>query len=183
MQRFATLDDVTNQWLPIKPTVTGQPGQRSAAALDAVVDALRPEHSARYQRHDSTTYCATFVTDATSALGCIIPHWTGPAGEIADPGAIGAREQRANDMTAWLRGPGSKMGWVELGSEREARAVADQGFPTVVIWNSGGPGPGHIALLVPGGIAQAGQENYRRATLAQCFAPAKWPALRWFFHA
>lgn len=182
MLRLASPDDSTNQWLRIVQVQTG-PLERSPAALTAVVTRLAPDEKARYKSKGRSTFCNIFVWDATTALGCEIPHWVMNDGTPAEPGAGGAHEQRANDLPGWLAGPGAKLGWKQLRSEFEARACAETGMPTVVCWDSRQDDvSGHIALLVPGGYAQAGAQNYRCAPLNACFGPAKHTALTWWVH-
>lgn len=153
-------------WVPIRFAVTQMaPVVRSATAYAAVLDALPLLDSPRYQPRAGLTFCNIFVWDCTRLLGCEIPHWEGPMGHPVGPGE--GRELTANDMRAWLEGPGGSRGWGPCGPAT-AQLMASRGNPTVAVWRNPN-GTGHIAMVRPGElhpekgpcIAQAGKRNFR----------------------
>lgn len=147
------------KWLPVEQWRAATPPvqlPRSGALLHIVVRQFDVERNIRYQPRDGKTWCNIFVSDVTAALGAPIPHWVTTAGRPTDhtDKANGARELTANKTQDWLLELGPKFGWREI-KHGEAVERANAGFPTVAVWKNP-QSNGHIAILVPGGIAQAG---------------------------
>ena len=126
--------------------------------------------------HIVATFCNLFVSAATAALGCPIPHFV-PIRFDLGVGAWLFRELSANATNDWLRLPseGPKQGWKQV-DITNARIQANAGRPTVASWKNPAPdGPGHIAMVLPspeGGpllIAQAGAQCLFNASISAGF--------------
>lgn len=143
---MTTLDEA-RQWVDYRAPLTNAPGNRSPEALRAVLEQFRVETALRYKARAPFTYCNIFVSDATRALGCEIPHW------LDKP----RRELNANGICDWLE---ASTDWRELGA-RDAIVEASTGYPVVLAWRNPDPRrSGHVAMMLPDGtIAQAGKRN------------------------
>lgn len=157
---------------PVTPAVSNQPGQRSVAVYENVLNQFAVEHNPRYVPRDSNgdgkidTFCNIFVWDATKAMEAEIPHWVSPDGSPTAVGAKGAHELNANGVARWLNSHGADYGWREVTAE-EVQAAANEGKPAVVAWDSQSKSAGHVAMVRPGtysdttgpAIAQSGSRN------------------------
>lgn len=117
---------------------------RSPANLLAALRQFHVDTAPRYQPtpDGKTTYCSTFVWDASRALAAEVPHWWGDSNG-------GVTQLRANNQIDWLAGiDGRANGWVEC-NEDEAVAAAAQGCPAVVGYRAPDGETGHIALAMP----------------------------------
>ena len=157
-----------DQWRAATPPVQLP---RSGTLLHIVVRQFDVERHARYAPKDGKTWCNIFVSDVTSALGCPIPHWVTTAGRPSTHTEAGARELTANQTQDWLRELGVKFGWRPAKAD-EAAERANGGFPTVATWKNPA-GSGHIAVCIPGGIAQAGKENFNLGSLERGFGTGR----------
>lgn len=162
----------TTPWLPVTAPCTGGAMFRTPELLERIVAQFELETSPRYQPRDlnadgrKETFCNVAAADITLALGCPIPRvWLSGATW---------REQRANDMHAWLSGPARTHGWSKI-NEHVAQAMANEGQVAVAIWRNPTGGSGHIAVAVPSGgepgtwIAQAGATCFSRGLLIHGF--------------
>lgn len=176
-----------------KPRYTNSVGQRSAGALNTVLDQFEVTSNSRYRRaSNGNTYCNIFAWDVTSALGCQIPHWT-LNNLIADSSARGAKEMNVNATYAWLNGYGGMYGWYKV-SGYDAQQRADNGYPTVAVWKNPNGGSGHIAVVRPQGggysysdsmgpvVAQAGASNYNYINVSNGFGKDKMSAVVYWTH-
>lgn len=175
-----------------QPALTNAPGQRSAQALNAVLDQFQVESNVRYQRTQSATYCNIFVWDCTRALGCEIPHWL-LSSAPASSSTPGAYEINTNATYNWLNAYGSRYGWRQV-SAYEAQRRANAGYPAIAIWKNPTGQSGHIAMVRPEGggyaysaergavIAQAGAANYNRATVSLGFGRSRMPDMAYWTH-
>lgn len=171
----------TRRWLPVATRVNSWPQQRSRALLDAVIDQFKVESNPRYEPSGGNTYCNVFAWDFANAMNAILPHWVmSPSGNPALPGAIGAREQLANDIADWLEVHGSRFFWAEVTAE-EAQMHANAGRPVVAVWKNTG-GVGHVAPVRPGDtkpvpmegplLANVGKVNASRVRCMHAFVSA-----------
>lgn len=183
---------VTPQGKENRPPHTNAPGQRSAQALNKVLDQFQVESNIRYRRTQSATYCNIFAWDCTRALGCEIPHWllnNAPASSATS----GAYEINTNATYNWLNAYGRQYGWYTV-SAATAQQRANSGYPTVAIWKNPTGESGHIAMVRPEGngyaysasrgpvIAQAGASNYNYATISLGFGTSRMPAIQYWTH-
>lgn len=164
------------RWWSINPPMTSSPDARSAARLDAVLDALSVETNPRYRPSGRTTFCNIFVHDVTRCMGVEIPHWVDGAGVPAGPDRGGV-EMNANAMHTWMTTRAARAsGWRPMGP-RTAQESANAGKPTVVTWQSQPGGIGHVAVVTPSQwdaqrgviICQSGAVNFRRASVSRGF--------------
>ncbi len=173
----------TRAWLPVDAPRTNQPGDRSVANYNAVLDQFSVGNNPRYARRNGNTYCNIFVWDATKAMGAEIPHWVDQQGRPAEVGARGAWEMDANATHRWLENQGRSQGWRKV-SAAEAQRMANTGRPVVASWLNPG-GIGHIAMVRPGEgamqIAQAGARNFNEGSLSRGFGNAA-RATEFFVH-
>ncbi len=160
---------------PSNPPLSGQPSQRNASTYDNVINQFAVANNPRYTPKGNDTYCNIFAWDVTRAMGATLPHWVFPGGEPAEYKANGAYELNANAGHRWLNEDGAKYGWRQV-SAAEAQALANQGHPTVVSYDSLSSAPGHIAVVRPGQlnangptIAQAGATNTNFAHVKDTF--------------
>lgn len=156
----------TRRSFPTHPPLRSQPGARSPALYNQVLDQFAVHRNPRYAHRNGATFCNIFVWDVTRAMSCEIPHWVTPAG---DPAAAGkGNELNANDLNAWLHQHGVRFGW-QRRPLADAVAAANQGCPVVASW-ANRAGIGHIAMVRPGlasptegpWLAQAGAVNANR---------------------
>lgn len=157
------------------------PGDRHPDLLDKVIDQFEVETSDRYRVRDTSgdgipdTFCNIFAWDVTRALCAEIPHWWR------------GRELSANGVHDWLVQHGRTYGWEE-GRAVDAVRAANLGAPAVAVWRNPS-GSGHIAVVRPSltpsepmMLAQAGRQNLRRASIAQCFGTSRLHEVRFFTH-
>ena len=190
------------RWEPRTFVTANRPGERSAVAYRAVINAL--DIGQRRYAVDTAgpyagqTHCNLFVWDATSAMGAEIPHNVmgpeqatveRPAGAPVPFGTRGFRELNANALLGpggWLELHGPRYGWTEC-SEQEAKDAAQRGEPTIVGWFNLEGGPGHIAMVMPPPmdavgvfVAQAGKTCFTFGPLSAGFGKR---AVRYWTHA
>lgn len=152
----------TRRSFPTNPPLHGEPGQRSPALYDNVINQFAAGNNPRYAHQNGSTYCNIFAWDVTRAMGAEIPHWVDPSG---NPTILKGNELNANAVNEWLHQHGARFGWRKT-TLSDAVDQANQGCPVVASWNNGG-GIGHIAVIRPGiataaegpWMAQAGATN------------------------
>lgn len=174
--------------LPALLRVSSAIGHRSAASLDAVIDALNLDQSVRYRARDVTgdgideTFCNIAMWDFSRAMNCEIPHWIRPDGSIANAHEKGARELRINDTMTWLDQHGAAHGFVKVDGAA-ARLYALTGAFASVWWRNPTGRAGHAAFLRSDGvtIAQAGRRSFSRGTIREGFGNIS--PLVWWVHA
>lgn len=156
----------TPQWQSIKDGIKDHaPGPER---VRQIVDQLRVETALRYRPGKGVTWCNIFTTDVVEALGFLPTHWMDKDGTGSAPQGKGI-EMSANRIVRWLNGEGPNHGWVTADRTTAVDAAA-RGHLVVVGWDSGGSGPGHVAILLPEGtIAQAGSRNFVGETVEQGF--------------
>ncbi len=175
-------------WKPYPLTVTRH-DSTDADTASKVIAQFHVETNPRYTPRDLNkdgvrdTFCNIFLWDYSRAMGAEIPHWVLANGASAAVGM--GRELDANGVVEWMRAHGPTAGWRKI-VETEAREMAAQGYPTVVLWNHHG-GIGHVAVVRPGPndvtlIAQAGSHNYETALISKGFGLLKEPALEFWTH-
>lgn len=140
----------------------------SPEKLRAVINDLDVENAPRYQPSSYGTYCNIFATDVLAAMGFPPSHWVNP--DDGSPSEMGkGQELTANLMARWFTKFGAAQGWVDADRQTATDAAA-RGHLVVVIWDSQGKGPGHVAIMLPEGtIAQAGAENFVGKTIREGF--------------
>lgn len=153
-------------WRPIVLPQSKLP--TSADKLRIIIDALDVEHAARYRPSSYGTYCNIFAQDVISNMGYHPGHWVRP--EDGGPAEVGkGQELSANLMARWFEEFGAAQNWV-LADRKTAMDAAARGHLVVVIWDSQGEGPGHVAILLrEGTIAQAGRTNFVGRTIREGF--------------
>ena len=168
----------------VVPLRTNAPGARAPGIYLDVCAQFGVAENPRYAPAAGLTFCNVYVSDATNAMGALIPHWVLPDGTPAAPRAPGARELNCNKTDAFLRSGGAgRWGWTLLDGEAAARVHANAGRPTVALWRNPSGGPGHIGLIMPspaGGptlLSQAGKRCFHLEPLPRGFAtvvPSFW---------
>lgn len=185
---------VEEPWLPATIGFACTEDCRSPEHLVRALAQFEVQCNHRYDRDHPVagdTHCNAFVWDATSALGCEVPHWIGPGGRSVQPFAAGAHELSAAGQISWLRAFGHDHGWEEI-TRPEANRRAARGFPVVVSWanpgmtSDGRSLPSHVAMVLPPlrpdevRIAAAGARNLWDAPLEASFGDAH--PLQWWTH-
>lgn len=178
------LSDAKKQWKPFRvedillvaPTRRENPcAHNTAAEYEATLRQFRVDLAPRYQPRDGLTFCNIFISDATLALGCELPH------------LVDGKEQRMNDMIETVRDHND---WVQMNDEY-AIAAANEGRPTLAVWHSGGNGPGHGAFVLPQEmpislaavkLAQAGAACGYGLSLGGCFGRKKRKEVEFWVH-
>lgn len=167
-------------------------GQRSADALNTVIDQYYVATNSRYARTSSATYCNIFSWDVTRALGAEIPHWL-KNNKPASSTTSGAYELNVNATYNWLRDYGASYGWTKI-TAKEAQARANAGYPTIAIWKNPSGGSGHIAIVRPEGngysysaskgpvIAQAGASNFNYGNVSTGFGSSRMGDVLYYTH-
>lgn len=130
--------------------ITNAPGNRSPEKLRAVLEQFDVTGAERYRRNhrcpptNLCTWCNRFVSDATKALGCPIPH------------------QKANDFQDWFEKKGPALGWSPC-ARADVKFHLEMGHPVVVnYWNPNGRG--HVAMVVKPALGEH-QANYAKGML------------------
>lgn len=184
----------TNAWVATTPAILNTEGNRSASSLRSVLDQFNVETASRYARKNGNTYCNIFVWDATSALGCEVPHYVDAAtGQPRTyPDVSGARELDANGVHDWLATSGAQYGWTEITAE-QAQQYANKGYPVVSAWKNGG-GIGHVSMVCPSRdgtydaakgptVTQAGGTNSNYTYQSNVYRSSRLPYVRYFVHS
>src|SRR5256885_2649840 len=111
---------------------------RSAYNYAEIINRFEVATNPLYAASKTATYCNFFVQDVTRAMGAPLP------------------ELLVNDTSNWLndRTKGGARGWRKL-TPNEAQQTANNGHPTVAIWNNPSGGHGHIAMVRPGSIGDS----------------------------
>lgn len=175
-------------WIEVVPDYINNEGDRSPANYIKATQQFEVATNPRYVKgHDNDpsngieTYCNIYLWDATKAMGCEVPHWVDPATGVEAPVGKG-KELSANGVCDWFKVHALKFHWMEC-NEKQARARASSGFPTVVLWRNL-QGIGHVAMVLPGTdfthIAQAGSSNFFDGPLAKGFGGVT--PLKFFTH-
>jgi hypothetical protein len=155
-----------------------------------IINWLRVDSSARYQRRSGNTYCNVYACDYCYLAGIYLPRvwWTQSAlvdlvtGKAVKPyyGQT-VHELNANSLFAWLKDYGTQFGWVRTYDLTDIQEAANAGGVAVICAQRADPTrPGHIAAVVPetgrlqavrnGTVvtrplqSQAGITNYRYGT-------------------
>src|SRR3989304_1588596 len=122
--KYAIRDSATKRAMPLSepgaPRVTGITAESRCAELLAVIDYLDVEHSARYRRTPTSTWCNIWAGDVAYLAGVPLPHvyWTPKAlaafkkaGEVpAVKYETTVTELSANALDAWMREHGGAYG-------------------------------------------------------------------------
>ncbi|MEZ5284738.1 MAG: hypothetical protein R2712_08020 [Vicinamibacterales bacterium] len=155
----------------------GQPGRAGTtpealrAEIDAIIDYLAVDRAShrRYQPRDGLTFCNIYAHDFCHLAGVYLPRvwWTPAAIESLARGVhveprLGKtiEEQRANDLTRWLRDFGLRFGWRQTGTLTKLQLEVNQGaIGLIVARRLDDRRPGHIAVVVP----ETGESRARRA--------------------
>lgn len=198
----------TRAWRPVAPAITSSFYDRHPDRYADVIDQFAVAANPRYQPRDSSgdgrtnTFCNIFVWDVTRAMDAPIPHWLrrGSNEPLADAevlaapdyGRVAARayELDASSTARWLAMHGAGYGW-HPATAQAAQANANEGRPAVAVWASRSAEPGHMAVVRPGEfdsaagpvIAQAGEQNWRRAHVRTGFGTERLPEVVYFVHA
>lgn len=172
---------------PSRDSSTDAPAR--TAQLNAILDWLAAEHSARYQRTE-VTFCNVYAADYCYLASAYLPRvwWNGAALNRIGAGSVPpvqydttVREMRADDLLEWLIEFGAAFGWRRVFDASALQNAANEGGIGVICADRRAPGPGHISIVVPeteqaraqrdadGNVvsplqSQAGAENFRRRT-------------------
>lgn len=172
------LSDAKKQWKPFRwEDIPNIPMLfRSPSLYEAALRQFRVDLAPRYQPRDGLTFCNIFISDATLALGCELPH------------LVDGKEQRMNDMIETVRDHDD---WHPFMHFDGAVRAANAGVPTLVLWHSGGNGPGHGAFVMPQEmpvslaavkLAQAGAACGYGLSLGGCFGRKKRKEVEFWVH-
>jgi hypothetical protein len=109
-------------------------------------------------------------------MGAEIPHWIDSSGNVAVPFASHASEININGGVNWMRNHGVNQFGFKSCSPQQAQEAANQGKLAVVMWKNTGSGHGHVAVVRPGSvtnagpaIAQAGRHNFNEGHVQNGF--------------
>lgn len=169
-------------------------GQRSAAALNTVIDQYQVATNKRYARTKTSTYCNIFAVDVMLAMDLQgdFSHWL-KNNVPATSTTKGAYELNVNATYKWINNYGAKYGWRQI-TAQEAQNRANAGYPTIAIWKNASGGSGHIAVVRPEGngyrfsaangpvIAQAGASNFNYGNVVNGFGRSKMAAIQYWTH-
>ena len=175
--------DLENEdfWKPAIPMITNKEGERSAEAYNLVIDQFNVSNNKRYEQRDVTgdgkdnTFCNVFAIDVLDAMG------------------VNVDRGRANTIANWFEEKGQDNGWTEVSAE-EAQNYANQGLPTVAVWENPNPDDsGHIAIVRPYDptmgldssgiyIAQAGSKNFNYDEVSIGFGSNKVNDIKYYYH-
>jgi hypothetical protein len=172
------LSDSKKQWKSFRreDLMLAVPVPVTVGIYEACLRQFRVDLAPRYQPRDGLTFCNIFISDATLALGCELPH------------LVDGKEQRMNDLIETVR---DSEDWVQQFSYENAVAVANAGMPSLVLWHSGGNGPGHGAFVMPQEmpislaavkLAQAGAACGYGLSLGGCFGRKKRKEVEFWVH-
>lgn len=138
-----------------------------AAELNAIVDWLAVDSSARYRR-DTVTYCNVYAADFCYLASAYLPRawWTEgallriAAGDIPEVlYGTTIREMRADDLLSWLIEFGPAFGWRRVFDLTALQAAANSGGIGIACADRAAPGPGHITIVVPESTSAAAQRD------------------------
>lgn len=137
---------IVDPWIPVQAPRTNGSDYRSPGALAEVLAQFDVVNTPRYKKRDLTadgqaeTFCNIFVSDATKALACEVPHWWL------------RHELDVDQMMVWLQRAPAMHGWGQQ-AEEVARLAANKGQPVIAVWPGhmfgGAKVAGHIAMLMP----------------------------------
>lgn len=169
-----------------------EPGRPQGKPLLEIIDWCDVEHSPRYARTPSATWCNIYACDVANLFGVYLPHvfWTPTA---CDQWVSGATvpikyNETINELGLgpsaglfwWLVRWGAKYGWQHHATWQEAQDLVNAGAVGVVCAAHPG-GIGHISVIVPESEAmkrgpgpvqsQAGAHNYELFTKVWWTAP------------
>lgn len=127
--------------------------------LGEIINWLNVDHSIRYLRKGSTTYCNIYVCDYCYLSGAYIPRvwWTQKSIiELSKGNKVpvlygeSITELNANSLYDWLHDFGADFGWMRLFNVDEAQLAANNGKVVVVCAKRVTTNrPGHICAIVP----------------------------------
>jgi len=130
------------------------------ARLNAIVDWLDVEHSARYARTPTSTFCNIYAADFCYLADVYLPRtwWktstiSQMAAGMAPPAPVydqTIRELRADDLLAWLQEYGAGFGWRPVFDATALQQAANSGGVGLICADRATDGlPGHITVVVP----------------------------------
>jgi hypothetical protein len=177
---------------PAYPDFTNGSDNRNPISYAKALEQFDVEHNPRYSQRDSNgdgkvdTFCNKFLADGSRALGCEIPAILFSYSRANDGTIVLlGKELSANGMAEWFASKKDELaGWHEVNAS-DAILRANDGFPTVVIWNNPG-GTGHVAWVLPSPVdgpmqvAQAGSTNFFNGPIRKGFGNAQ--GLKFYTH-
>lgn len=145
------------------------PAQR-VAQLNAIVDWLDVEHSARYARTPQSTFCNIYAADFCYLADAYLPRtwWkestlASMAAGMVPPSPLydqTIRELRADDLLAWLQEYGARYGWRAVFDATALQQAANAGGVGIICADRATDGrPGHITVVVPETAAAKAQRD------------------------
>ena len=151
---------------PIVLRLTNDSNQRDAYNYARVIDQLQVSTNWRYAvSEEGNTHCNIFAWDVTRAMGCEIPHWVNKndpraSSAIDQDGGFIVKKEDAEELVVnatvdWLNKHGKEHGWKQISTpepQNLAQNFANQGHPTIAIWENTRSTHGHIAVVRPGSI-------------------------------
>lgn len=162
-----------------------QPGRKGAtpdelrAELAAIIDWLAVDKAAhlRYQPRKGMTFCNIYTHDYCHLAGVYLPRvwWTPGAIEaLASGREVQPRygqtidEQRANDLSRWLRDFGLRFGWRQTGTLSKLQLEVNQGAIGLIVARRREDGlSGHIVVVAP----ETNDHGARRDGAGEVIAP------------
>ena len=156
-----TLQSPNSRGTPVRVPLTNDVDNRSAYHYFKVIEQFEVESSPRYEP-GTKTYCNIFAWDVTRAMGAEIPHWViigdksgASAVDIDGKFKVEAKkreELKVNQTVSWLKNHGKTNGWRRVDA-RMAQQMANDGHPTIAVWENPDPeSSGHITVVRPGSI-------------------------------
>ena len=115
------------------------------------------EHSPRYKRTKTSTWCNIYATDVCYLAGVYLPHtfWTAKALKdilagkaVAPKYGVTITELSANSLRDWLVYTGPLYGWRPAKTAAEAQKVVNEGGMAVVCAKKP-KGIGHVSVVIP----------------------------------
>ena len=137
----------------------GATGSQRVAELNALVDWLDVQLSARWQPEGGFTFCNVYAADFCFLAGAYLPRiwWKDKALMAIARGVTPAvvydetvRELRADDLLAWLSDFGPQFGWQRVFDASALQNAANGGGVGLVCADREASGmPGHITVVLP----------------------------------
>lgn len=122
---------------------------------NTAINWLDVEHSSRYKRTESSTFCNIYAYDFAYLMGAYLPRvfWTDKA--IKDENfevqyGKTVSELSANSLYDWFKESSNLFGWSEVNSIAHAQELANEGRCVIAVSaNKNRKHSGHIVAIVP----------------------------------
>lgn len=145
------------------------PARQKITEIYQLLEALDVEHSLRYLRSPSSTYCNIYAYDFCYFAQCYLPRvwWTSKALlELAQGKSVKVaygktvNELNANALYDWLFEWGDDFGWSRTFDLTEMQGVVNEGGVGVICAKRRNPArSGHITVVIPEATGQVAKRN------------------------